>query len=43
VKIRTTTLNQRGEAVQVSVGNLMVPRREAGEMTISDDADRAGR
>jgi acyl dehydratase len=43
VKIRTTTLNQRGEAVQVSVGNLMVPRREAGEMTNSDDADRAGR
>ena len=27
VKIRTTTLNQKGEAVQVNVGNLMVPRR----------------
>jgi acyl dehydratase len=27
VKVRTTTLNQRGEAVQVSVGNLFVPRR----------------
>jgi acyl dehydratase len=27
VKIRTTTLNQNGEAVQVSVGNLVVPRR----------------
>src|ERR671926_525822 len=26
VKIRTTTLNQNGEAVQVTVGNLMVPR-----------------
>jgi acyl dehydratase len=27
VKVRTTTLNQNGEAVQVSVGNLVVPRR----------------
>jgi acyl dehydratase len=27
VKIRTTTRNQKGEAVQVSVGNLVVPRR----------------
>ncbi|HWI34821.1 MAG TPA: MaoC/PaaZ C-terminal domain-containing protein [Burkholderiales bacterium] len=27
IKIRTTTLNQNGEAVQVNVGNLMVPRR----------------
>lgn len=27
VKMRTTTLNQRGEAVQVSIGNLLVPRR----------------
>jgi acyl dehydratase len=27
VKVRTTTLNQRGEAVQVSIGNLFVPRR----------------
>ena len=27
VKIRTTTLNQKGEPVQVSVGNLVVPRR----------------
>jgi acyl dehydratase len=26
-KIRTTTRNQKGEAVQVSVGNLVVPRR----------------
>jgi hypothetical protein len=25
--VRTTTLNQRGEAVQISVGNLIVPRR----------------
>ncbi|MFN2645773.1 MAG: MaoC family dehydratase [Burkholderiales bacterium] len=29
VKIRTTTLNQNGEAVQINVGNLMVPRRSA--------------
>jgi acyl dehydratase len=27
VKLRTVTLNQYGEAVQVSVGSLMVPRR----------------
>ena len=27
IKVRTTTLNQHGEAVQVNVGNLIVPRR----------------
>ena len=27
IKVRTTTLNQNGEPVQVSVGNLVVPRR----------------
>jgi acyl dehydratase len=27
VKVRTTTYNQKGEAVQVNVGNLMVPKR----------------
>jgi acyl dehydratase len=27
VKVKTTTLNQRGEAVQVSIANLFVPRR----------------
>jgi acyl dehydratase len=27
IKLRTTTLNQNGEPVQVSVGNLVVPRR----------------
>lgn len=27
IKVRTTTLNQDGEAVQVSVGTLVVPRR----------------
>ena len=31
VKVRTTTLNQNGEAVQISVGNLVVPRRPVGE------------
>ena len=30
IKIRTTTLNQNGQAVQVNVGNLMVPRRPSG-------------
>src|SRR5574341_654244 len=29
IKVRTTTRNQKGEAVQVSVGNLIVPRRPA--------------
>ena len=29
VKVRTTTKNQNGDAVQVSVGNLVVPRRPA--------------
>ena len=27
IKVKTTTLNQNGDAVQVSVGNLIVPRR----------------
>jgi acyl dehydratase len=27
IKVRTTTLNQNGEPVQVQVGNLVVPRR----------------
>jgi acyl dehydratase len=29
IKVRTTTLNQNNEAVQVSVGNLIAPRRPA--------------
>ena len=29
IKVRTTTLNQNSEPVQVSVGNLIVPRRPA--------------
>jgi acyl dehydratase len=27
IKVRTTTFNQNGEAVQIFVGNLVVPRR----------------
>jgi acyl dehydratase len=27
IKVRTTTLNQNGEAVQIQVGNLLVPRQ----------------
>ena len=27
IKVRTTTLNQAGEAVQITVGNLLVRRR----------------
>lgn len=27
IKVRTTTLNQNGEAVQITIGNLVVPRR----------------
>jgi acyl dehydratase len=30
IKVRTTTLNQDGEAVQVFVGSLVVPRRPTG-------------
>ena len=29
IKVRTTTLNQKGEAVQIFVGNLVVPCRPA--------------
>src|SRR6202162_5383448 len=29
IKVRTTTLNQKGEPVQIFVGNLVVPRRPA--------------
>jgi len=31
VKVRTTTLNQRDEPVQMTVGNLVVPRRPAAK------------
>jgi len=29
IKVRTTTLNQHDDAVQVSVGNLVVPARRS--------------
>ena len=29
IKVRTSTINQRGEAVQISLGNLLVPARNA--------------
>jgi acyl dehydratase len=28
IKLRTTTLNQNNEAVQIQIGNLVVPRRQ---------------
>jgi len=30
IKVRTTTLNQNNEAVQIQIGNLVVPRRNPG-------------
>ena len=32
IKLRTTTLNQRNEAVQVQIGNLVVPRRQSADV-----------
>jgi acyl dehydratase len=32
IKIRTTTLNQNDEAVQVQIANLIVPRRQSAEV-----------
>ena len=37
IKVRTTTLNQNGETVQVYTGNLLVPRRPAGGADGSHD------
>ena len=31
IKVRTTTLNQRDEAVQVQIANLIVPRRQSAD------------
>jgi hypothetical protein len=31
IKVRTTTLNQNDEAVQVQIANLVVPPRQSGE------------
>jgi len=33
IKLRTTTLNQHNEPVQIQVGNLLVLRRQSGEQT----------
>jgi acyl dehydratase len=33
IKVRTTTLNQNGEAVQVLTSNLIVPRRSSNAAT----------
>ena len=44
IKVRTTTLNQNDEAVQVIVANLLVRRRPAqdsGETDVSELVDRA--
>jgi acyl dehydratase len=35
IKVRTTTLNQNDEPVQISVGNLVVPRRAAQSSTVA--------
>jgi acyl dehydratase len=32
IKLRTTTLNQRNETVQVQIGNLVVPRRQFADV-----------
>ena len=39
VKVKTTTLNQHGEAVQVSIGNLFVPRRADSASPSSENTD----
>jgi acyl dehydratase len=31
IKLRTTTLNQNNEAVQIQIGNLLIPRRQSPE------------
>jgi acyl dehydratase len=31
IKVRTTTLNQMDEAVQVQIANLIVPRRQSAD------------
>jgi len=37
IKVRTTTLNQKDEAVQITVGNLLVPRRPTQDRMESAD------
>jgi acyl dehydratase len=38
LKVRTTTLNQAGEAVQIQVSNLLVPRRAASSTAQQENA-----
>lgn len=38
IKVRTTTLNQAGEPVQISVGNLVVPRRTTSGISQKESA-----
>ncbi len=45
IKVRTTTLNQNDEAVQVIIANLVVPRRPTqggAEANMSEHVDPAG-
>ena len=39
IKVKTTTLNQHGEAVQVLIGNLFVPRRADSASPSSENID----
>jgi acyl dehydratase len=39
IKVQTTTLNQHGEAVQVLIGNLFVPRRADSASPSSENID----
>jgi acyl dehydratase len=39
IKVKTTTLNQHGEAVQVLIGNLFVPRRADSASPPSEKTD----
>jgi acyl dehydratase len=41
IKLRTTTLNQNGEAVQVAIGNLLVPRRPRGRSEHAEEITTA--
>jgi acyl dehydratase len=41
IKLRTTTLNQNGEAVQVAIGNLLVPRRPLGRTERAEEIGTA--
>ncbi len=40
IKVKTTTVNQNGEPVQVSVGNLIVPRRPGPQVATKSENPR---